>query len=74
MFWDVLGTCFDGISSFTCNCQAGFTGRKCEENIDDCLSSSCGNGKQKTLFYYYCGLKLEFFFFFYDLNKKMLLD
>ena len=34
----------DKVNNFTCVCPAGFTGVKCEENIDECLSSSCVNG------------------------------
>lgn len=44
-FGTTLGTCLDRINNFTCHCQAGFTGRKCEENVNECLSSPCRNGE-----------------------------
>jgi hypothetical protein len=37
------GTCVDGVRSYTCSCQPGFTGRNCETNINECLSSPCQN-------------------------------
>ena len=37
------------VNGFSCNCQLGFTGLRCEENINDCPSSGCGNGEE--LFY-----------------------
>lgn len=44
-FWNVsLGECLDKINNFTCVCPTGFTGVRCEVNIDDCLLSPCGNG------------------------------
>ena len=30
----------------TCNCNAGFTGRICEININECSSNPCGEGGQ----------------------------
>lgn len=35
----------DQINNFTCHCKAGFTGPKCEEDINECLQLTCGNGK-----------------------------
>ena len=32
------------INGYSCICPAGFTGVKCEENINECLSSPCSNG------------------------------
>lgn len=40
-----LGTCVDKINSFSCNCNTGFTGVKCEVNINDCIPSPCVNGR-----------------------------
>ena len=33
--------CIDLDDGFECKCQPGFKGRKCEVNIDDCLSNPC---------------------------------
>ena len=38
------GTCVDGINSYSCNCNAGYTGDNCETDIDECASSPCQNG------------------------------
>ena len=38
------GTCEDKVNGFICNCEAGFSGIRCEEDIDDCQSSPCVNG------------------------------
>ncbi|KAF4523890.1 hypothetical protein B566_EDAN016082 [Ephemera danica] len=38
------GLCNDLINSFRCVCPIGYTGPRCETNIDDCLSSPCRNG------------------------------
>ena len=39
-----LGFCVDKINAFSCACLAGFSGSRCEENINECLQVSCGNG------------------------------
>ncbi len=39
------GTCSDKVNGFSCTCQSGFTGVRCETNINDCPPSICGNGK-----------------------------
>ena len=41
---NLLGTCVDKLNGFTCNCQAGFTGMKCDVDIDDCYTNPCRNG------------------------------
>ena len=41
----ILGTCVDKINGFSCDCHAGFTGVRCEVNINDCLPSLCVNGR-----------------------------
>ena len=38
------GTCLDEVGMYTCLCQDGFTGKHCETDIDECLSSPCRNG------------------------------
>ena len=38
------GTCIDGINTFTCDCQPGFTGTLCEVNVDECAPRPCQNG------------------------------
>uniref|UniRef100_A0A663FDC3 Crumbs cell polarity complex component 2 n=1 Tax=Aquila chrysaetos chrysaetos TaxID=223781 RepID=A0A663FDC3_AQUCH len=38
------GTCEDLFNSFSCACSAGWGGRLCESNIDDCQSSPCVHG------------------------------
>ncbi|XP_052237854.1 sushi, von Willebrand factor type A, EGF and pentraxin domain-containing protein 1-like [Dreissena polymorpha] len=37
------GNCTDELNSFTCHCDAGFTGQQCEVNIDDCSANVCMN-------------------------------
>lgn len=37
-------TCLDGINRFSCLCPAGFSGRFCTVNLDDCGSRPCLNG------------------------------
>ena len=42
------GTCKDKVNGFICSCGAGFSGVRCEEDIDDCQSSPCVNGMYLT--------------------------
>lgn len=37
------GQCLDLGSRLTCKCRPGFTGSRCEINIDDCASNPCQN-------------------------------
>ena len=39
----VWATCNDLVNEFTCSCTAGFTGTKCETEVDDCESNPCEN-------------------------------
>ncbi|CAH1803247.1 unnamed protein product [Owenia fusiformis] len=43
------GSCIDGVDSYSCNCVSGYTGRRCETNIDDCPSSPCTNPNQRCI-------------------------
>eukprot|EP00058_Branchiostoma_floridae_P026057 XP_002611547.1 hypothetical protein BRAFLDRAFT_63814 [Branchiostoma floridae] len=38
------GTCADGMASYTCSCETGWTGQNCDQNIDDCAPSPCVHG------------------------------
>ena len=40
------GRCVDGVFSYTCDCDPGFTGAECDVNINDCVAVNCsGNGQ-----------------------------
>ncbi|KAI5628308.1 sushi, nidogen and EGF-like domain-containing protein 1 isoform X1, partial [Silurus asotus] len=39
-----IDDCITGNPSFTCSCLAGFTGRTCQIEIDECSSYPCQNG------------------------------
>lgn len=45
-FFVFKGTCVDKINGFTCICPTGFSGVRCDSNIDDCLATPCVNGMQ----------------------------
>ena len=39
------GRCVDGIDSFSCICNAGYTGRRCNSEINECKPDNpCQNG------------------------------
>ena len=42
--YNLFRTCIPLASSFICNCAAGWTGNRCENEIDECGSSPCLNG------------------------------
>lgn len=35
------GTCVDKVGGYRCNCPPGFTGERCEGDINECLSNPC---------------------------------
>ena len=35
------GNCSHGIAIFTCSCDPGYTGQRCETDIDDCVNINC---------------------------------
>ncbi|XP_019904939.2 sushi, nidogen and EGF-like domain-containing protein 1 isoform X3 [Esox lucius] len=39
-----IDDCITGNPSFSCSCLAGFTGRRCQIEVDECLSYPCQNG------------------------------
>ncbi|KAI8493268.1 hypothetical protein Bbelb_292720 [Branchiostoma belcheri] len=38
------GTCIDGVASYTCSCENGWTGNNCNQDIDECASNPCQLG------------------------------
>lgn len=38
------GHCVDGVHSYSCSCNEGYTGTSCETNINECGSSPCQHG------------------------------
>ena len=40
---NVVGSCNDHVNAFQCHCRPGYNGKKCENNINDCLSNPCIN-------------------------------
>lgn len=38
------GSCQAALGSFSCSCAPGFTGPRCAQDVDECLSSPCGPG------------------------------
>ncbi|KAM8874516.1 sushi, nidogen and EGF-like domain-containing protein 1 isoform 2-T2 [Spinachia spinachia] len=39
-----IDDCITGNPSFTCSCLAGFTGRRCQIDVNECASRPCQNG------------------------------
>ena len=44
MYILIIGNCTDDVYSYICKCEAGWTGKICEVEIDECESSPCVNG------------------------------
>ena len=38
------GKCIDGIATYNCSCNKGWTGKACEVDINECESMPCKNG------------------------------
>eukprot|EP00663_Eupelagonemidae_sp_cell21sb_P007331 gene7331-4234_t len=36
------GSCKDGVNGYTCSCENGWTGERCETDSDDCVSLPSG--------------------------------
>ena len=34
----------DEIGDYSCSCETGWSGRNCDDNINDCTPTSCMNG------------------------------
>ncbi|XP_060556685.1 neurocan core protein-like isoform X2 [Ruditapes philippinarum] len=41
-------TCVDGVTSYTCSCEAGYNGTLCEIDIDECNPNPCQTGATCT--------------------------
>jgi len=41
------GSCMGIENDFKCSCPPGFTGKRCETNIDECINNPCINGECK---------------------------
>ena len=39
----------DGVQSYACLCVAGFSGSRCETNINECSPNPCQNGGDCTV-------------------------
>lgn len=42
------GHCLDAGNTHYCQCQAGYTGSYCEEQVDECIPNPCQNGATCT--------------------------
>ena len=49
MYILIIGNCTDDVYSYICKCEAGWTGKRCEVEIDECESSPCVNGNGSFL-------------------------
>ncbi|KAG8225570.1 hypothetical protein J437_LFUL002087 [Ladona fulva] len=55
-------TCKDAINGYTCECLAGWEGKLCEEDINECASNPCQNGGtcMDKLAYFECNCPDDF--------------
>ena len=53
----------DGVQSYACLCVAGFSGSRCETNINECSPNPCQNGGNCTVSttYNLCALRLRMY-------------
>ena len=58
MYILISGNCTDDVYSYICKCEAGWTGKKCEIDKDECESSPCVNGNW-SFFTYISSLSLS---------------
>jgi hypothetical protein len=42
------GTCTDGVQSFTCSCQSGYSGATCNTDVNECSNNPCTGGQLCT--------------------------
>jgi len=58
------GTCVDRVGGYRCNCPPGFTGERCEGDINECLSNPCSTSNSLDCIQlpndYQCGCKPGF--------------
>ena len=40
------GACIDAVNGFTCSCLTGYTGVRCEQEINECIPSPCQQGAE----------------------------
>jgi hypothetical protein len=38
--------CIDALFDYSCVCEPGWTGKNCDENIDECESDPCENNSE----------------------------
>ncbi len=41
--FNISGSCIDRLNAYVCQCPAGFSGSRCEKDLDECRSLPCLN-------------------------------